>query len=227
MRISQIIDSSIGKKVLLGVTGLSWVVFAIGHFIGNTTLLFEDPGPFNKYAHFLMRLGSLIYLIEIILVASLLIHMFYAVKVTWENYKARPRGYKVNKHAGGASKRGWATASMIYTGILLIIFLVIHINNFKYGSYYTTVIDGQEMRDLYRTVYEYYASIGNVIYYVIMMVLLGTHLSHGVWSAFQSLGFNGKRFTPFIYKLGFALAVILSVGYIGIPIYVHLVGGAV
>ena len=116
---------------------------------------------------------------------------------------------------------------MIYTGVLLIIFLVIHINNFKYGSYYTTVIDGKEMRDLYRTVYEYYASIGNVIYYVIMMVLLGTHLSHGVWSAFQSLGFNGKRFTPFIYITGFVLAVILSIGYIGIPIYVHLAGGAV
>jgi len=226
MRISQIIDSSIGKKVLLGITGLSWVVFAIGHFIGNTTLLLDDPTPFNKYAHFLLSLGSLIYLIEAILALSLLIHMFYAVKVTFENLRARSSSYKVKKRAGGPSKRGFATASMIYTGVLLIIFLVIHINNFKYGHVYTTVIDGQEMRDLYRTVYEYYASLGNVVYYVIMMILLGTHLSHGVWSAFQSLGFNGKRFTPFIYKTGFIVAVILSIGYIWIPIQVHLAGGA-
>ena len=128
MRISQIIDSSIGKKVLLGITGLSWVGFAIGHFIGNTTLLLSDPGPFNKYAHFLMSLGTLIYIIEAILAASLLVHMFYAAKVTYENYLARPKSYKANKRAKGVSKRGFATASMIYTGVLLIIFLVIHIN---------------------------------------------------------------------------------------------------
>lgn len=226
MHISQMINSSIGKKVLLGITGLSWVVFVIGHFIGNTTLLLENPDPFNKYAHFLSSMGSLLYLIEALLAASLLIHMGYAIKVTYENYKARPIGYKKNKRVKGESKRGIATASMIYTGILLIIFLVIHINNFKYGSYYTTVIDGKEVRDLYRTVYEYYASLPNVIYYVIMMVLLGTHLSHGVWSAFQSLGLNGKRFTPFIYKVGFIIALIVSIGFIWIPIQVYLVGGA-
>jgi len=226
MRISEIIDSSIGKKVLLGITGLSWVAFAIGHFIGNTTLLIQDSDPFNKYAHFLISLGTLIYLVEAVLAASLLIHMFYAAKVTYENFRARPTSYKKNKRVKGASKRGFATASMIYTGVLLIVFLVIHINNFKYGSYYTTIIDGEEVRDLYRTVYEYYASLGNVIYYVIMMTLLGTHLSHGVWSAFQSLGLNGKRFTPFIYKVGFIVAVILSIGYIWIPIQVHLAGGA-
>ena len=226
MRISQMINSSIGKKVLLGITGLSWVLFVIGHLIGNTTLLLENPDPFNKYAHFLSGLGSLLYLIEAILAASLLIHMLYAAKVTWENYNARPVGYKVNNKVKRESKRGFATASMIYTGTLLIIFLVIHISNFKYGTYYTTVIDGKEMRDLYRTVYEYYGSLQNVIYYVIMMILLGTHLSHGAWSAFQSLGINGKRFTPFIYKLGFFIAVIVSIGFVWIPIQVYLVGGA-
>lgn len=226
MQISKIIDSSIGKKFLLGITGLSWVIFIIEHLIGNLTLLLSNPGPFNKYTYFLSNFGDLLYVLEGVFALSLLIHMFYAVKVTFGNLKARSVKYKIHRKAKGPSKRGFATASMIYTGVLLIIFLVIHINNFKYGTYYTTVIDGHEARDLYKTVYEYFASLPNVIYYVIMMVLLGTHLSHGAWSAFQSLGLNGKRFTPFIYKTGFVLAVILAVGFIWIPIQVHIMGGA-
>jgi len=226
MQISQVFGSTIGKKLLLGITGLSWVLFAIGHMIGNTTLLLSNPEPFNKYAHFLISLGTALYVIEAILAASLLIHIYYAVTVTLDNWKARPKNYNMYKKAKGVSKRGFATASMIWTGVLLIIFLVIHIINFKYGTYYTTTIGGQEVRDLYRTVYEYYSNPISVAYYTIMMVLLGTHLSHGFWSAFQSLGISGDRFTPLIYKTGWVVAVIVGAGFILIPLYIYLMGGA-
>jgi succinate dehydrogenase / fumarate reductase cytochrome b subunit len=227
MQISQIFRSTIGKKLLLGITGLSWVGFAIGHFVGNTTLLLADPTPFNKYAHFLTSLGGALYLIEAILTISLLVHFYFAIKVTWENHKARPVKYAVTKTAGRESRKGIATSTMIWTGILLIIFLVLHINNFKYGTVYMTTIDGEQIRDLYKTVYEYYASPLNTIYYVIMMTLLGSHLSHGVWSAFQSLGLNGRRFTPLMTKIGLLTAVIVSIGFIIIPIYIHFAGGSV
>ncbi len=227
MQISQIFRSSIGKKLLLAITGLSWAGFAVGHFIGNTTLLLKDPTPFNKYAHFLSGLGGALILVELILAASLLVHLFFAIKVTLENRKARPVKYAVSKSAGRESKKGFATSTMIYTGILLIIFLVLHITHFKFGAVYMTTVDGNQIRDLYKTVYEFYADPINTAYYVIMMILLGTHLSHGVWSAFQSLGLNGNRFTPFIYKVGFLVAVIVSVGFIAIPIYIHFTGGAV
>jgi succinate dehydrogenase / fumarate reductase cytochrome b subunit len=226
MRVSQLFSSTIGKKLVMGITGLSWVGFVIGHLIGNTTLLLSDPAPFNKYAHFLTNLGGLLYLIEAVLAASLLFHIVYAVLITLGKWKARPVKYKVFKRADDPSKRGIATASMIYTGILLVVFLVIHINNFKYGTVYMTTVGGVEMRDLYRTVYEYFANPFNVAYYVIMMILLGTHLSHGVWSAFQSLGINGNRFTPIMYKLGFVLSIFVGIGFIGIPMAVYLIGGA-
>jgi succinate dehydrogenase cytochrome b subunit len=227
MQISQIFRSSIGKKLLLAITGLSWAGFAVGHFIGNTTLLLKDPTPFNKYAHFLSGLGGALILVELILAASLLVHLFFAIKVTFENRNARPVKYTVSKSAGRESKKGFATSTMIYTGILLIIFLVLHITHFKFGAVYMTMVDGNQIRDLYKTVYEFYADPINTTYYVIMMILLGIHLSHGVWSAFQSLGLNGNRFTPFIYKVGFLVAVFVSVGFIVIPIYIYLTGGAV
>lgn len=225
MQISKVFGSTIGKKYLLAFTGLVWTGFAIGHLVGNTTLLLKDPTPFNKYAHFLTSLGGLLYVVEAVLAFSLLTHMFFAVKVTLTNKSARPIKYQVSKSIGGVSKRGWATASMIITGILLIIFVVLHIMHFKYGTVYMTNVDGQQIRDLYRTVYEFYESGINTAYYVIMMVLLGTHLSHGAWSAFQSLGVSGNKFTPFIYKAGFVAAVIVSLGFIGIPLYIHFVGG--
>ncbi|KAA3614741.1 MAG: hypothetical protein D8M58_09790 [Calditrichaeota bacterium] len=227
MQISQIFRSTIGKKLLLAITGLSWAGFAVGHFIGNTTLLLSDPVPFNKYAHFLTGLGAALYVVEAILAASLLVHLFFAIKVTLENRKARPVKYAVTDSAGRESKKGFATSTMIWTGVLLIIFLVLHIGHFKFGTVYMSTVDGQQIRDLYKTVYEFYASPYNTAYYIVMMILLGTHLSHGAWSAFQSLGLNGKRFTPFIYKVGFLVAVIVSVGFVAIPIYIHFVGGAV
>ncbi|MCB0281298.1 MAG: succinate dehydrogenase cytochrome b subunit [Calditrichae bacterium] len=225
MQFTQVFGSTIGKKLLLGVTGLSWAGFAIGHLVGNLQLLYTDPTPFNKYAHFLTSLGGLLYFVESVLVLSLLLHFLYAIKVTLENKKARPDKYEVHRSAKGVSKRGFSTASMIYTGLLLFIFLIIHINNFKYGTFYTTMIDGKEVRDLYKTVYEYYSNPVNVFYYVAMMILLGTHLSHGFWSAFQSLGINGKRFTPFIYSAGTVVAVLLAVGFVFIPVYIYYMGG--
>lgn len=226
MQISQIFRSTIGKKLLLAITGLSWVGFAVAHLIGNATLLLTDSTPFNKYAHFLTSLGGVLYMAETILAVSLLTHIFFAIKVTLENRKARPIKYAVSKSAGRESKKGFATSTMIYTGILLIVFLVLHILHFKFGTVYMTTIDGDQMRDLYKTVYQFYASPFNTAYYVVMMVLLGTHLSHGIWSAFQSLGINGPRFTPLIFKIGFLMAVIVSLGFVAIPIYIHFAGGA-
>jgi len=225
MQLTQIFGSTIGKKLLLGITGLSWTGFAIAHLIGNLQLLNPDPTPFNIYAHFLTSLGGILYLAETILAIALLVHIGLAIKVTLENRRARPIKYAKSKSAGASSKRGLATASMIFTGLLLALFIVLHIMNFKFGTVYMTTVDGEQIRDLYRTVHEYYANPLNTFYYGFMMLLIGVHLSHGAWSAFQSLGLNGKRFTPFIYKAGFALSVAVSAGFVIIPIYIHFIMG--
>ncbi len=226
MKFSQILNSSLGKKFLMGFTGLIWSGFIVGHLIGNLTLLSSNPDPFNKYAHFLTNLGGLLYLIEFFLAATLLLHLGYAVWLKISYWMARPGRYIKNASAGGASKKSAGSITMIYTGIIIIIFLVIHINNFKFGSVYMTMVDGVQMRDLYRTVYEYYASPFNVVFYVAVMILLGFHLSHGFWSAFQSLGLNGPRFTPLIQGIAILFAIIMAVGFVYIPIHVHIMGGA-
>lgn len=226
MRLSQIFNSTIGKKLILGVTGLLWATFVIVHLLENLLLLNPDPDPFNKWAHTLISLGPVIYFAELILVLSLLFHIVYAIRVTLENRRARSVRYKKSVSKGGGSRRGLATASMIYTGLLLLIFIIIHLMNFKYGAYYETTVDGETIRDLYKTVHEYFSNPLNVTYYIVMMALLGLHLSHGVWSATQSLGLNGPRFTPFMTKVGTAVAAIVAIGFVGIPLFLLMTGGA-
>jgi len=224
MQFSQVFRSSIGKKLLLGATGLIWASFVIVHLIENL-LLFAGPELFNKYVHALTSLGPVLYVAEFFLVITLLLHFFYAIKVTLENNSARSIKYAKVNTAGGASKKGIATSTMIYTGLLIIIFIVIHLFNFKYGTHFNVTYDKIEMRDLYRTVIEFFANPINVTLYVVVMILLGTHLSHGFWSAFQSLGLNGRRFTPFVHSFGILVATVLAVGFVGIPLFFFFTGG--
>lgn len=227
MRFSMSTYSSLGKKIFMGLTGLMLCGFIVIHLIGNLTLLIPDKDPFNKYSHFLTQdLGSVIYLAEIMLAAVFIIHMIYAIVVTINNWQARPQGYAVVTNAKHTSKKSLASTTMIYTGLVIIIFLIWHLLHFKYGEIiiYTTA-DGKIVRDLYTLVYQFYGNIINVVLYIVVMILLGFHLSHGFWSAFQSLGLNGKRFTPFVYTVGSVFAVMMAVGFIFLPIWIYFVTG--
>ncbi len=225
MQFSQVFRSSIGKKLLLGATGLIWASFIIVHLIENL-LLFAGPEPFNKYVHALTSLGPILYVAELFLLATLLLHFFYAIKVTLENNSARSIKYIKSGSAGGASKKGIATSTMIYTGLLLITFIIIHLFNFKFADHQMVTYGSETMVDLYHTVISFFANPLNVTFYVVIMILLGTHLSHGFWSAFQSLGLNGRRFTPFIHSFGIIVASLLAIGFVGIPLFFLFTGGA-
>lgn len=139
---------------------------------------------------------------------------------------ARPARYKVVTNAKHTSRKSWGSVTMIYTGAIIITFTILHLFHFKYGEVvmYTTA-DGQYIRDLYALVYQFFGNIWNTIFYIVVMVLLGFHLSHGVWSAFQSLGINGKRFTPAIYGLGTIFAVVLAAGFILLPVWIYYLTG--
>jgi succinate dehydrogenase / fumarate reductase cytochrome b subunit len=211
----------------MGLTGLMLCSFVIVHLIGNLTLLIPDKDPFNKYSHFLTQeLGNIIYVVEFLLAAVFLIHFFYAVVITVGNWMARPKRYAKVTNAKHTSKKSIASSTMIYTGLAVITFLVWHLLHFKFGEIimYTTA-DGKVIRDLYTLVYQFYGNIVNVILYLVVMVLLGYHLSHGFWSAFQSLGLNGKRFTPFVYGLGTVFAIIMAIGFVFLPVYIFVITG--
>ena len=119
---------------------------------------------------------------------------------------------------------------MVYTGLLVLVFIVIHLRTFKYGPAeaegYVSSIDGVEVRDLHRLVVEKFQQIEWVVGYVAAMILLGVHLSHAFWSAFQSLGFYHERYTPLLYSAGRALAVLISLGFLIIPIWIYFSGAS-
>jgi succinate dehydrogenase / fumarate reductase cytochrome b subunit len=221
--------SSLGKKIFMGFSGLMLCGFIVVHLIGNLTLLLPDKDQFNKYANFLTTgLGSIIYIAEFLLAAIFLVHFIYAILVTIDNWKARPEKYAMVKNAKHTSRKSFASRTMIYTGIVLIVFLIWHLLHFKFGEMiiYSTA-DGMVIRDLYIVVYQFYGSMVNVILYIVVMVLLGFHLSHGFWSAFQSLGLSGKRFTPLVYGVAGVFALLMAAGFIVLPVWIFIsTGGA-
>ncbi len=224
LRFSEIVKSSVGKKILMALTGLAMVIFLIEHLSGNLLLYSKNPDPYNKYADFLLSFGDILIVAEMGLIAILLSHVFSGISVATGKQKARPQSYSKSVSAGGPSRKSFASTTMIFTGLLTFAFIVVHLKTFKYGPHYTSTIDGTHVRDLHRLVMEVFQSPGYVAWYVITLLLLGFHLRHGFWSAFQSLGINHPRYTPIIYTTGIILAVVMAAGFIGIPLWIYFTG---
>lgn len=214
----------------MAVTGLMLIVFLVGHLVGNLQLFLDSPDPFNKYADMLMGLGVLLIAVELALLAVFLLHMVSGAWVTLGNQSARPSKYFQFRSAGSASKKTLSSSTMIWTGIILLVFTALHLYTFKYGpgiaEGYVTEVDGKQMRDLHRLVIEVFQDPLHVIWYVAAMALMGFHLRHGFWSAFQSLGVFHPRLTPVLYALGLVVALILGIGFLGIPIWIYWQGGS-
>jgi len=215
-------------KYFMALTGLGWFLFVVAHLIGNLLLLSSDPGPFNRYAHTLVGLGFLLIAAEIVLLVGLLVHIFAALSVTLDNWNGRQTRYEVYASRGNPSKQTLSSSSMIYTGIVLAIFIPLHVYTFKYGpgveQGYIATLDGEQVRDLHRLVIETFRNKWYTIWYVAAMLFLGFHLRHGFWSAFQSLGIFHPRLTPVLFTLGAIFAILLGLGFIFIPIWVFFTG---
>jgi succinate dehydrogenase / fumarate reductase cytochrome b subunit len=210
--------SSVGKKVITGITGFLLMGFIIVHLLGNLTI-FIGPDAFNHYAHFLESLvhGWFIYVFEAGLIAVLVFHMVSAVAVAWtDKRRARKEGYKYAKDAGGASRKTLASRTMIYGGVLIIVFIIGHVYAFKFGDH--EVLPGG-VKNLYKTVAIAFQKPEVVVWYVFMMTVLGFHLRHGFWSAFQSLGWADDRWLPLLVNAARVFAVLMAMGFIALPIY--------
>jgi len=228
--IGSALASSVGRKILMSLTGIVMLGFVIAHLAGNLQLLTGDGDAFNRYGHLLVSMGGLLVLAELFLIACLVIHVVTAISIVRGKRAARPDAYSKLKSAGGASKKTLGSSTMIYSGLLILVFLIVHVKTFKYGPAeaegYVTTVDGVEVRDLHRLVVEKFQQIEWVVGYVAAMVLLGLHLSHGFWSALQSLGFYHERYTPILYSGGRALAALISLGFLIIPIWIYLSGAS-
>lgn len=202
------ITSSIGKKLAMAVTGLALYGFLLGHVSGNLLLLRKDGGAaFNAYSDFLVN-HPLLVPVEFGLVAIFVLHIYFAVSVERDNRRARPVGYKVTTAVGG---RSWASRTMIWTGSLILVFVVLHLKTFKYGE----LGDGS----LYDLVIETFRDRLYAAWYVAAMLLLGFHLWHAFRSAFQTLGLYAK---PKLKAVSIILCVIISGGFAVIPAWIFL-----
>lgn len=226
--LTAVLNSSVGKKFLQAITGLGLFVFVIGHLIGNLLLLL-GADAFNKYAHFLEELGHgmAVPLADFGLLIFFAVHIVTGLKVAFfDKNRARPVGYVVQGNAGRPSRKSIASMTMVFTGLLLFIFVPLHLMNFKYGYYPAAPLGyygppENQVRDLYSVVEHLYASPGWTVFYVVVMAALGFHLWHGVWSAFQSLGLSHPRWMPIVRLAGYIFAVLLAVGFLYLPLYMH------
>lgn len=218
MKVLQSLRTSTGSKILVALTGLALVGFLAGHLAGNLLALL-GPDTYNEYAHALIS-NPLLIPTEIGLVAILLLHMGTAVSVFVRGRRARPERYAVTARAGGPSRKSLASTSMIGTGAIIFVFLVLHLRTFKFGPWYPSAEPG--VRNLYALLVEVFQHPGYAVFYVICMVLVGMHLRHGLSSAFQSLGLMPRSWTGRFLRLGAALAVLIAAGFALIPVYIYL-----
>lgn len=220
----EALKSQVGRKILTGVTGIGLILFIIFHLIGNLTL-FGDGQAFNEYTYALESLGWILYTLEAGLVIAFLLHAYVGISIWLKRRKARPEGYKKYQSKGGPSHQTWASRSMIFTGIVLLVFLVIHLDTFKFGATDTIILNGNEARDLKALVIATFQSPVYVFGYTAVMILLGFHLGHGFWSAFTSLTMKHNKYSAIIYTIGILFAVLMAVGFFFIPLYIYFTGG--
>lgn len=218
------VTSPIGRKVLTGVTGLVWVLFVILHMVGNLGY-FASTEAYNLYSDFLIGTGPLLYLVETLLVVTLLIHVAIGIQIYIGKRKARDHGYAEYKTAGRPSRQSPSSRTMIFTGLVLLVFLIIHLRTFKFGpgvdAGYVATVSGDQIRDLSRLVTEKFQSPLYAFGYPAIMILLGFHLRHGIWSALQSIGAMNSKLTPAVYGLGTLLAIGIAVGFLVLPLYIY------
>jgi succinate dehydrogenase / fumarate reductase cytochrome b subunit len=213
------LSSSVGEKVLIALTGLALFAYLLVHLAGNS-LLFLGPERFNGYAHLLIS-NPLIVPVEIGLAAIFVLHAWKTVAMWWRNRRARPDPYYQKRWAGAPSRKSVASTTMIYTGALTAVFVVLHVWTFKYGP--AAEVAGQ--RDLYGLVTRFFSHPLSVAFYEVCLVLLGLHLWHGFSSAFESLGGDEPRYTPRVLLAGKILAVVIGGGFVFIPLWVFFTGG--
>lgn len=219
--------SSVGKKLLNGLTGVLLLAFIVAHLAGNLTI-FVGKDALNGYAAATHSLGALLIVAELGLAAVFLLHAVSAITVWNDNRRARQTGYAMKRSKGAASKQTLASRTMIITGIVLLVFLVVHLWQFRFGPAYMTTLpshDGgpaREVWDLHRIVVETFKQPIWVGIYVAVMVLLGFHLRHGFWSAFQSIGVLNPKLRPLAFSAGVIFAVVIAVGFLLLPIFVYL-----
>lgn len=224
---AKFLTSSIGKKVIMSLTGIFLISFLLVHLLGNLQLILAPDGgqAFNEYAYFMTH-NPVIKFTSYGLYAFILIHAIQGLFLAYYNRKARGEqryAVKVDRTAG-------ASKSSIYMGSLgaiILVFIIVHMAQFwlqmKLGNTAMVSYDGNpEVKDLYTLVAAAYENLAFVAFYVVAMIFIAFHLWHGFQSAWQTLGLNHKKYTPLIKAVGYTYSVLVPLGFAVIPIIMFL-----
>lgn len=217
------LGSSIGKKLLVALTGAVLVLFLLGHMIGNL-LIFAGPRAINEYGHFLHTFlhGGGVWIARAGLLACAVVHIVLTIQLTRGNRAAREQRYGV----AATLRASRSSRIMILSGLTILAFLIYHLLHFTvhagndYGSYLTT-LDGEQVHNVYKMVVAGFSWFPAAAFYVIAMGLLCSHLSHGVSSMFQTLGLATERSRPLLDTVGKAYAALIFLGNCSIPVAIY------
>lgn len=217
---SNLFCSSIGKKLIMSISGLFMMTFLVLHLTINLFLLCGDGVAYNMAVHF-MGTNPLIMIMEPVLAAGFIFHIVYGIVLTIRNMQARPVSYKI---ANDTNSSSFASRNMFVLGGAILLFLGLHIYNFYVKMKFTggldeITIDGVVMHDAFTFVSALFMNPVYDVVYIIAFILLGVHLSHGFWSAFQSIGFSNEIWRKRLTAVGTAFAVVMTIGFSIIPLY--------
>jgi succinate dehydrogenase / fumarate reductase cytochrome b subunit len=227
--ISRFYDSSVGKKILVALTGGVFILFVLGHMLGNLQV-FLGPEVLNNYAHKLQSLGPLLWLVRIFLLVTIATHIILTVQLTRQNRAARESRYGFNATIQ-ASK---PSRIMIWSGLTVLAFIIYHLLHFTAGvangyrdpnnARYFTELHGERVQNCWQMVVDGFSWAPASIFYITATVLLCNHLAHGFGSMFQTLGITTEKNKPLIQKAGAAFAFVILIGNCSIPVAIWLFG---
>jgi succinate dehydrogenase / fumarate reductase cytochrome b subunit len=216
----RLFSDSIGRKAVMAITGLFMVLFVVGHLLGNLTI-FAGPNGLNAYAAKLHELAPVVWGTRIVMLVSVVLHAVLGIQMSTENSAAKPTKYAVDRHL----RATFSSKTMIWTGVILAAFIVYHLLHFTFRVTPNLVIGWDELNrfDVYTMVVSSLKSTLIAAIYVVAMVALFLHLSHGIQSTFQTLGLSNSKLLPRYGTLGKVASAIFLIGYGSIPVLI-LVG---
>ncbi len=210
--------SSIGRKWIVALTGIVLVLFVIGHLLGNLSI-FLGPEAINSYAESLQGLGKILWVIRLFLLACVVLHIWFTIKLWRENLAARPQKYAVKN----TIQTTVYARLMRLSGLVVLAFVLFHLAEFTWQAFtpeYKTWVDEKGRHDVYRMVIAGFSNPFVTGFYVLAIGLLAMHLSHGIASLFQTLGITTAKMRPLFENGGRTIAWVIFAGYISIPLAV-------
>ncbi len=214
----RFLSSSVGRKIVMAITGLMLLGFLVIHLCGNSLIYI---GWINAYGERLHSMPPLVWGFRLFMIGVFILHVFFGIQLTLENNSARPQAYAVKKNL----RASFSGRTMIWTGLLIVAFLIYHLLHFTArmtNPEISTGIDAMGRLDVFKMVVLSFNNLAISGTYIAAMIVLALHLTHGIQSGVQTFGLNNDKTIPVVEKVGTGAALILFLGYAAIPIVIIL-----